>query len=406
MSRIFEGAFNERIKNTPPSKIRKFFDLVVNTPGVISLGVGEPDFTTPWHIRESSFYSLEKGYTTYTSNKGLIELRRAISKYLTKYDVEYNPEDEVLVTIGVSEAVDLALRVLVDAGDEVLVPDPSYVSYSPLIGLAGGDAVPLKTSCESGFKITAEDLEAATTEFTKVLILTFPNNPTGAILTKEELEKLAEVIIRHDLIVISDEIYSELTYDGFHTSIASLPGMRERTILLNGFSKAYAMTGWRVGYACGPENVISMMNRIHQYSILCAPVMGQLAAVEALENGHKEMKQMVMSYNYRRNSMVNGFNKIGLECSLPQGAFYAFPSIKSTGMSSDEFAEKLLLAEKVAVVPGTAFGEMGEGYIRCCYAASLADINEAVKRMDRFLQGNRSKGDVSKCLELSTASST
>lgn len=400
MSMVFEKGLNEKIKMTPPSKIRKFFDLVVNTPGVISLGVGEPDFMTPWHIREASFYSLEKGYTTYTSNKGLIELRRAISKYLTKYDVEYNPEDEILVTIGVSEGVDLALRVLVEAGDEILVPDPSYVSYSPLIGLAGGVSVPLKTSCENAFKITADELEAAITPKTKALILTFPNNPTGAILTKEELEKLAEVIIRHDLIVISDEIYAELTYDGVHTSVASLPGMQERTILLNGFSKAYAMTGWRVGYACGPENVISMMNRIHQYSILCAPVMGQLAAVEALENGNKEMKQMVMSYNYRRNSMVNGFNKIGLECSLPQGAFYAFPSVKNTGMSSDEFAEKLLLAEKVAVVPGTAFGEMGEGYIRCCYAASQADINEAVKRMDRFL--TRAGGDASKISALST----
>ena len=388
MSEVFERAINKKVKVTPPSKIRKFFDLVVNTPGVISLGVGEPDFMTPWHIREASFYSLEKGYTTYTSNKGLIELRKAISKYLLKYQVEYDPEEEVLVTIGVSEGVDLALRVLIEDGDEILVPDPSYVSYSPLIGLAGGVAVALKTSAEDAFKITAEILEKAITPKTKALILTFPNNPTGALLTKEELEKLAEVIIRHDLIVISDEIYSELTYDGFHTSIASLPGMWERTILLNGFSKAFAMTGWRVGYACGPENIITMMNRIHQYSILCAPVMGQLAAVEALENGNKEMKQMVMSYNYRRNSMVNGFNKIGLECDLPQGAFYAFPSIRETGMTSDEFAEKLLQAEKVAVVPGTAFGEMGEGYIRCCYASSLEDIKEATIRIDRFLQSN------------------
>lgn len=388
MSEVFERAINKKVKVTPPSKIRKFFDLVVNTPGVISLGVGEPDFMTPWHIREASFYSLEKGYTTYTSNKGLIELRKAICKYLLKYQVEYDPEEEVLVTIGVSEGVDLALRVLIEDGDEILVPDPSYVSYSPLIGLAGGVAVALRTSAEDAFKITAEILEKAITPKTKALILTFPNNPTGAILTKEELEKLAEVIIRHDLIVISDEIYSELTYDGFHTSIASLPGMWERTILLNGFSKAFAMTGWRVGYACGPENIITMMNRIHQYSILCAPVMGQLAAVEALENGNKEMKQMVMSYNYRRNSMVSGFNKIGLECGLPQGAFYAFPSIRETGMTSDEFAEKLLQAEKVAVVPGTAFGEMGEGYIRCCYASSLEDIKEATIRIDRFLQSN------------------
>ncbi len=388
MSEVFERAINKRIKVTPPSKIRKFFDLVVNTPGVISLGVGEPDFMTPWHIREASFYSLEKGYTTYTSNKGLIELRKAISKYLLKYQVEYDPEEEVLVTIGVSEGVDLALRVLIEDGDEILVPDPSYVSYSPLIGLAGGVAVALKTSAKDAFKITADGLEKAITPKTKALILTFPNNPTGAILTKKELEKLTEVIIRHDLIVISDEIYSELTYDGVHTSIASLPRMWERTILLNGFSKAFAMTGWRVGYACGPENIITMMNRIHQYSILCAPVMGQLAAVEALENGNKEMKQMVMSYNYRRNSMVNGFNKIGLGCGLPQGAFYAFPSIRETGMTSDEFAEKLLQAEKVAVVPGTAFGEMGEGYIRCCYASSLEDIKEATIRIDRFLQSN------------------
>lgn len=406
MSDVFEKAINQRVKVTPPSKIRKFFDLVVNTPGVISLGVGEPDFMTPWHIREASFYSLEKGYTTYTSNKGLLELRKAISKYLTKYQVEYDPEEEVLVTIGVSEGVDLALRVLIEEGDEILVPDPSYVSYSPLIGLAGGVAVALKTSAKDAFKITADSLEKAITPKTKALILTFPNNPTGAILNKEELEKLAEVIIRHDLIVISDEIYSELTYDGVHTSIASLPGMWERTLLLNGFSKAYAMTGWRVGYACGPASIISMMNRIHQYSILCAPVMGQLAAVEALENGLKEMKQMIMSYNYRRNSMVNGFNKIGLECSLPQGAFYAFPSIKATGMDSDEFAEKLLEAEKVAVVPGTAFGEMGEGYIRCCYAASLPDINEAVKRMDRFLQSIRTSEKAYNDSDLSSASSS
>lgn len=386
MSKVFDRAINDKIKETPPSKIRKFFDLVSGTPGVISLGVGEPDFTTPWHIREASFYSLEKGYTTYTSNKGLPELRKAISKYLLKYEVEYNPDEEIMVTIGVSEGVDLALRVLLEAGDEVLIPDPSYVSYSPLVNLAGGVAVPLKTSCENSFKITVEDLEAAITDKTKVLVLTFPNNPTGAILTKPELEALAQVIIRHDLVVISDEIYSELTYVGTHTSVASLPGMWERTILMNGFSKAYAMTGWRIGYCCGPENVITMMNRIHQYSILCAPVMGQLAAIEALEHGEKEMKKMVSSYNYRRNSMVNGFNKIGLKCALPQGAFYAFPSIEATGLSSDEFAEKLLVAEKVAVVPGTAFGQMGQGFIRCCYAASQADINEAIKRMDRFLQ--------------------
>ncbi len=386
MSKVFDRAINDKIKETPPSKIRKFFDLVSGTPGVISLGVGEPDFTTPWHIREASFYSLEKGYTTYTSNKGLPELRKAISKYLLKYEVEYNPDEEIMVTIGVSEGVDLALRVLLEAGDEVLIPDPSYVSYSPLVNLAGGVAVPLKTSCENAFKITVEDLEAAITDKTKVLVLTFPNNPTGAILTKTELEALAQVIIRHDLVVISDEIYSELTYVGTHTSVASLPGMWERTILMNGFSKAYAMTGWRIGYCCGPENVITMMNRIHQYSILCAPVMGQLAAIEALEHGEKEMKKMVSSYNYRRNSMVNGFNKIGLKCALPQGAFYAFPSIEATGLSSDEFAEKLLVAEKVAVVPGTAFGQMGQGFIRCCYAASQADINEAIKRMDRFLQ--------------------
>ena len=386
MSQVFAKALNQRVQVMPPSKIRKFFDLVVSTPGVISLGVGEPDFTTPWHIREATFYALERGYTTYTSNKGLIELRRAIAKYLTKYELEYNPEDEILVTIGVSEGVDLALRVLVEPGDEVLVPDPSYVSYSPLIGLAGGVSVPLKTSGESGFKILPEELEAAITPKTKALVLTFPSNPTGAIMTRQELEKIAEVIIRHDLVVISDEIYSELTYEEPHASIAALPGMWERTIVLNGFSKPYAMTGWRVGYACGPETIISMMNRVHQYSILCAPVMGQMAAIEALEHGDKEMRQMILSYNYRRNSMVRGFNQIGLDCALPQGAFYAFPSIKGTGMSSDEFAERLLLAEKVAVVPGTAFGEMGEGHIRCCYASSQPDINEALKRMERFLE--------------------
>ncbi|KJS19439.1 MAG: aromatic amino acid aminotransferase [Clostridiaceae bacterium BRH_c20a] len=377
---------NEKVRKLPPSGIRKFFDLVSQTEGVISLGVGEPDFVTPWHIREACYYSLEKGFTMYTSNYGMPELRKAISNYLKKYQTEYNPEDEILVTVGVSEAVDLALRALISAGDEVLIPDPSFVSYAPGALLADGIPIPLGTFEKDNFKLTGEELRSKITSRSKVLLLTFPNNPTGAIMTKEDLEVIAQVVEENNLVVISDEIYSELTYEGKHFSFAALPGMWERTVILNGFSKAFAMTGWRIGYAAGPREIISAMMKIHQYSIMCAPIMGQKAALEALKNGESEMKKMVQSFNQRRNLMVNGLRELGLSCFEPKGSFYAFPSIKETGLSSEEFAERLLTEEKVAVVPGNAFGESGQGFIRCCYAASVNNINEALERMGRLLK--------------------
>ena len=376
---------NDTVKNIPPSGIRKFFDLVSQTEGVISLGVGEPDFVTPWHIREACFYSLEQGYTTYTSNLGLPELRKAVNKYLNKYHLEYNPETEILITVGVSEAVDIALRALVAPGEEVLIPDPCYVSYAPMTTLAGGVPVEIPTFEKDEFKLTAVEIEKLITPRSKVLILTFPNNPTGAVMSKEDLEKLSELVHKHNLVVISDEIYCELTYEGAHTSFAALPGMAERTIVLNGFSKAFAMTGWRVGYAAGAKEIIGAMMKIHQFSMLCAPIMSQKAALEALTNGQSEMQKMVYSYNQRRHLIVNGLREIGLKCFEPRGSFYAFPSIQNTGMSSDDFAEKLLQAEKVAVVPGNAFGKSGEGFIRCCYAASVPQINEALERMKRFV---------------------
>lgn len=376
---------NKTVRDLPPSGIRKFFDLVTQTEGVISLGVGEPDFVTPWHIRESCYYSLEKGYTTYTSNYGLLELREAIAKYLEKFNLKYEPQDEILVTVGVSEAVDLALRSILTPGEEVLIPDPSYVSYAPGVYLAGGIPIPLATFEEDEFRLSLGELEKKITPKTKAIILTFPNNPTGAIMGKEDLEIVAKIAQKHNLVVISDEIYCELTYDSQHYSIGTLPGMKERTIVLNGFSKSYAMTGWRVGYAAGPREIIGAMMKIHQYTILCAPIMGQKAALEALENGQEEMEKMVQSYNQRRHLIVNGFREIGLDCIEPKGAFYAFPSIKKTGMTSEEFAEKLLLEEKVAVVPGNAFGKCGEGYIRCCYAASVQNINKALEKIGNFL---------------------
>jgi aminotransferase len=376
---------NKKIKGIPPSGIRKFFDLVSQTEDVISLGVGEPDFVTPWHIIEACFFSLEKGFTSYTSNYGMPELRQAIAKYLTKYQLEYNPADEILITVGVSEAVDLALRALTSPDDEVLIPDPSYVSYSPCAILAGGNPVPLNTYEKDEFRLTAAELRSKITPKSKVLILTFPNNPTGAIMAKEDLEAIAKVVEEHNLVVISDEIYSELTYDGQHFSFAALPGMWERTVTLNGFSKAFAMTGWRVGYAAAPKEIVNAMMKIHQFSMLCAPIMAQKAALEALSHGEEEMKKMVQSYNQRRHLIVNGFRELGLDCFEPKGAFYAFPSIKKTGLTSEEFAEKLLMEEKVAVVPGNAFGESGQGFIRCCYASSVANICETLKRMDNFL---------------------
>lgn len=378
------------VQEIPPSGIRRFFDLVTQTEGVISLGVGEPDFVTPWHIREACFYSLEKGYTMYTSNLGLPELREEIASYeKRKIGVSYSPADEILVTVGVSEAVDLALRALIEPGDEVLVPEPSYVSYAPGTKLVYGKPVPLLTYDADEYRLRPDILEKAITPRSKVLILPFPNNPTGGVMKAEDLQALVQIIIKNDLIVLSDEIYAELTYDGEHVSIASFPGMKDRTVVFNGFSKAFAMTGWRIGYACGHPDIINAMNKIHQYTIMCAPIMAQKAAIEALRHGEGEMRKMVENYNYRRKLMLNGFRQVGLSCFEPRGAFYCFPSIKSSGMNSEDFCEKLLKEEKVAVVPGNAFGNCGEGYIRCCYAASVANIEEAIERMGGFLARHR-----------------
>ncbi|NLU49459.1 MAG: aminotransferase class I/II-fold pyridoxal phosphate-dependent enzyme [Syntrophomonadaceae bacterium] len=380
------------VNSIAPSGIRKFFDLVSQTQGVISLGVGEPDFVTPWHIREACYYSLEKGYTMYTSNLGLPELREEIAAYMLRgFGIEYDPADEILVTVGVSEAVDLALRSLVDPGDEVLIPEPSYVSYAPGTVLAYGKPVLLQTTADNEFRLTPEELAARITPRSKVLVLPYPNNPTGGIMGREDLTKLVDIIIDNDLIVISDEIYCELTYNGRHASIAALPGMRDRTIVLNGFSKAFAMTGWRIGYACGNPAIIGAMTKIHQYTMLCAPIMSQMAAIEALRHGEPRMREMVEEYDYRRRVILKGFAEIGLDCFEPKGAFYTFPSIQVTGMTSEEFAEKLLMEEKVAVVPGNAFGPSGEGFIRCCYAASLKQIEEAIERMGRFVTRHRKK---------------
>ncbi|WP_198360492.1 aminotransferase class I/II-fold pyridoxal phosphate-dependent enzyme [Thermincola potens] len=355
--------------------------------GVISLGVGEPDFVTPWHIREACIYSLEKGYTMYTSNYGLPQLREAIAQDIYKnYKVKYEPKNEVLVTVGVSEAMDLALRAVLDSGDEALIPEPCFVSYSPSTVLAGGVPVAIPTTLENEFRVTAAQIENAITPKTKVLILSYPNNPTGATITREELVEIAKVVEKHDLIVISDEIYDKLTYEGCHTCFSSLSGMRDRTILLNGFSKAYAMTGWRIGYAAGHHEIIAAMTKIHQYAMLCAPVMAQMAALEALTNGEEEMRRMVEHYDRRRRLVLKGFAEIGLDCFEPKGAFYAFPSIKKTGLTSAEFAERLLKEAKVAVVPGDVFGANGEGHIRCSYAASVENLSEAIERIGKFLK--------------------
>ncbi len=383
------------VKNIPPSGIRRFFDLVTETKGVISLGVGEPDFVTPWHVREACIYSLEKGYTMYTSNWGMLELREEIARSLyNNYKVKYEPSNEVLVTVGVSEAMDLALRSVVSFGDEVLIPEPCFVSYAPCTSLAGGVPVPIPTTEDNDFRVTAAQIEEKITPNTKALILSYPNNPTGATISREELMEIAKVVKKHDLLVISDEIYDELTYEGTHTCFASLPAMKSRTILLNGFSKAYAMTGWRLGYACGHPEVIAHMTKIHQYTIMCAPIMAQMAALEALQNGTDEMKKMVAEYDRRRRLVLKGLGEIGLSCFEPRGAFYAFPSIRNTGMTSEEFAEKLLVDGKVAIVPGNVFGTNGEGHIRLSYAASVENLTEAIERMGKFIgkSGCRSDG--------------
>lgn len=375
-----------------PSGIRKFFDVVNEMPDAISLGVGEPDFDTPWHIRDEGIYSLEKGRTFYTSNAGLKELKVEISRYLKrKLDVSYDYNKEVLVTVGGSEAIDIALRAMVNPGDEVLIPQPSYVSYEPCAILADGVPVIIDLKAENEFRLTAQELRDAVTEKTKVLILPFPNNPTGAIMERKDLEAIAEVIAEKDIFVISDEIYSELTYKGEHVSIVNMPGMQERTVLINGFSKSHAMTGWRLGYACGPAAVIQQMVKIHQYAIMCAPTTSQYAAVEALRNGDDDVKEMRMAYNQRRRYLMNAFQEMGLECFEPFGAFYVFPCIKEFGMTSDEFAGRFLAEEKVAVVPGTAFGDCGEGYLRISYAYSLDNLKVAIGKLAAFVERLRAE---------------
>ena len=383
----------DKVVDIKPSGIRKFFDVVSEMPDAISLGVGEPDFDTPWHIRDEGIYSLEKGRTFYTSNAGLMDLRKEICVYLKrKYNVSYDAAKETVVTVGGSEAIDIALRAMINPGEEVLIPQPSYVSYEPCAILAGAKPVIIDLKAENEFRLTAQELRDAITEKTKVLILPFPNNPTGAIMERKDLEAIAEVILEKDIFVISDEIYSELTYNGKHVTIAELPGMQERTIVINGFSKAFAMTGWRLGYACGPANIIEQMTKIHQFAIMCAPTTSQYAAVAALRDGDEDVAQMCESYNQRRRYLMHAFKEMGLPCFEPFGAFYVFPCIKSLGMTSDEFAEELLRAEKVAVVPGTAFGNCGEGFLRISYAYSIEELKEALGRMKRFvekLRGNK-----------------
>lgn len=383
-----------------PSGIRKFFDLVSEMDDVISLGVGEPDFDTPWHIREEGIYSLEKGRTYYTSNAGLMELREEISSYTKrKYKAEYDPKSEILVTVGGSEAIDLAMRAMLNPGEEVLIPQPSFVAYEPCAVMAGGVVKTIDLKEENEFRLTAQELRDSISDRTKILVLPFPNNPTGAIMTREDLEAIAEVIIEKDLIVVSDEIYSELTYYGeAHVSIASLPGMKERTILLNGFSKAFAMTGWRLGYACGPQEVIEQMTKLHQFAIMSAPTTSQYAAIEALKNGEEDVLEMREAYNGRRRYLIQAFRDMGLKCFEPYGAFYVFPCIKEFGMTSEEFAQKLLEEEKVAVVPGSAFGDCGQGYIRISYAYSLEDLKIALAHIRNFIDRHRVVQVKSYCL--------
>ena len=376
----------DTIVNIKPSGIRKFFDLVSEMKDEISLGVGEPDFDTPWHIRDEGIYSLERGRTFYTSNAGLKELKEEIANYLRRrVHVDYDDRHEILVTVGGSEAIDMAMRVMLNPGEEVLIPQPSYVSYVPCTIMAGGKPVIIELKAENEFRLTPEELLEHITDKTKLLVLPFPNNPTGAIMEQKDLEAIAKVIIEKDLYVLSDEIYSELTYKEDHVSIASIPDMQERTILINGFSKAYAMTGWRLGYACGPRKIIEQMTKLHQYAIMCAPTTSQYAAVEALRNGDDDVAMMREAYNQRRRYLVHAFKEMGLECFEPYGAFYIFPCIKEFGMTSEEFASRFLMEEKVAVVPGTAFGDCGEGFLRISYAYSLENLKEALGRMQKFI---------------------
>jgi len=381
-----ESLIAKSVREIPRSGIREFFDVVQSQKGVISLGVGEPDFVTPWHIREAAIYALENGRTTYTSNLGLLKLREAIAAATEKhFKITYDPRTQILITVGVSEALDLALRAIVNPGDEVIYHEPCYVSYSPSVALAYGVPVAVSCKADNNFAVTAEAIERVITPRTKALMLNFPTNPTGGTMTRTELLKIADVVLRHNLLVITDEIYSELTYEGEHTSIASLPGMRERTIFLHGFSKAYAMTGFRIGYACGPVELIEAMMKIHQYSMLCASIISQEAATEALLHGESDTIEMREQYKVRRNYIVNAFNSMGLPCQLPRGSFYAFPCIQSTGLTSKEFAIRLLQEEKVACVPGGAFGPSGEGYLRCCFATALDQIETAATRISNFV---------------------
>ena len=377
---------SDKVVTIKPSGIRKFFDIVSEMEDAISLGVGEPDFDTPWHIRDEGIYSLEKGRTFYTSNSGLKDLKIEICNYLERrVGVKYHYQDEVLVTVGGSEAIDIALRAMINPGEEVLIPQPSYVSYEPCAVLTDAVPVIINLKAENEFRLTAQELRDAITDKTKVLILPFPNNPTGAIMERKDLEEIAEVIIENDIFVISDEIYSELTYKGDHVSITCIPGMQERTVLINGFSKAYAMTGWRLGYACGPKEIIEQMTRLHQFAIMCAPTTSQYAAVEALKNGDEDVKQMREAYNQRRRYLMHAFKEMGLECFEPYGAFYVFPCIKEFGMTSEEFATRFLEEEKVAVVPGTAFGDSGEGFLRISYAYSLENLKLAIGKLNHFI---------------------
>jgi aminotransferase len=377
---------SQRANSIQPSGIRKFFDLLSSIDGVISLGVGEPDYATPWHIRESAIESIEKGQTMYTSNSGMPELRKELARYLrNEYKVDYDPTSEILITVGCSEALDLTMRAIVDPGDEVIIPNPCFVAYGSCVTLAGGKPVHIPTYEANNFEISAKDIEKHITDKTRAILIGYPSNPTGAVMSRKKLADIAALALKYDLTVVSDEIYSKLVYGVEFTCFASLPEMKEHTVFLGGFSKAYAMTGWRVGYAAAPKEIIAAMHKIHQYTMMCVSTMSQMAAIEALKGDQESVTEMVEDYNRRRQVIVKGFRDIGLECYEPKGAFYAFPSIKCTGMTSEEFAEKLLSEEKVAVVPGSAFGKCGEGYIRCCYATSLADIEEALRRMGRFV---------------------
>ena len=383
----YENILCSRVRAIPPSGIRKYFDLLQGMEGGISLGIGEPDFQTPWHIRDAGIYSLERGFTKYTPNAGLSDLRGAISRYLKRrFDLEYAPNGQVLVTVGGSEALDLAFRCMLEPGDEVIIPAPSFVCYGPLVSMLHGVPVTVETHAEDEFRLTPEQLQAAITPKTRAVVLPFPNNPTGGIMEEEHLKALAEVLRGTDIMVVSDEIYAELTYGRRHMSMANLPDMKERTIVINGFSKAYSMTGWRLGYACGPKPIIAAMTKLHQYAIMSAPTTSQYAAIEALEEGDGDIEAMREEYDGRRRFLVDGFRKLGLACFEPRGAFYTFPCIQSTGLTSEEFCDRFLAAERVAVIPGSAFGPGGEGYVRACYAASMHDLAEALARLERFLK--------------------